>query len=302
MVAKVSLGSSFGGSARYLMEGRQTEQQRLVNKQAEVLASNGIRQGSIKQMTADFDRQRTLNPDLGKAVWHAVLSFSAKDAARLTNTYLVELARLYMTRLGIEPNRTQWLLVRHRDRPHPHVHLVLNRVQLSGQTIDAGFCRSRSRAVAIAVAQEEGLTVSVDQPTTKRHLQQAKKPSEWKTAKAYVYKTLIKMMPGSTSLAELTGRLREYEIEVRRYPADTETDSSTQGVAFVYNGQFLKASQVDRDVAWTKLKKKLARNLANTPVLARELSAIRVGLGTASKAEPVQAVKPVSKPSIRRLK
>ena len=268
MIGKVSLGGSFGGSVRYVMEGRHTEEEALVNKRAEILAANGVRPGTIGQMTADFERQQERNPDLGKAVWHTALAFSEQDAARLTNNYLIELARLYMTRLGIEPDRTQWLLVRHRDRAHPHVHLVLNRIQADDKKVDASFCRSRSRAVAVGIAQEQGLTASVGQAVNTRRIRQQVPPSDWKLAKASVYKALSQEVPGSASLADLTARLHKHGIQVARYPATAATDESTQGIVFIHKGQFIKASQADRVFAWPKLKKQLATNQATNQRLS----------------------------------
>ncbi len=305
MIGKVSTGGSFGGSVRYLLEGRHTEQQALVEKQAEILASNGLRPGDIAQMTADFERQRQLNPDLGKAVWHAALSFSAQDATRLTNTYLVDLARQYMTRLGIEPDRTQWLLVRHRDRAHPHIHLVVNRVLAGGQRVDAGFCRSRSRATAIAIAQEQGLTVSVKQPTNHWQHQQRTSPSDWKLAKSFVYKSLVQEMSESTSLADLTTRLSKHAITVQRYPAGAKTDEATRGVVFVHNGQFIKASQTDRAFAWPKLKKRLAINQATNqrvsvpaPVPVPEVQTVKSSVDTSKQVvNPSPKVLPPPAPS-----
>lgn len=101
MVAKVRLGRSFGQTVRYLFEGRKTEQQKRVDKKAEILGSNGIRRGTIAQITADFQRQQSLNPDLNVVAWHAALSFSEDDQDRLSNDTMLRLALLYMTDMGI---------------------------------------------------------------------------------------------------------------------------------------------------------------------------------------------------------
>ncbi|SFD23294.1 relaxase/mobilization nuclease domain-containing protein [Spirosoma endophyticum] len=258
MVAKVRLGGSFGNSVRYLMEGRKTEDQQMVEKHAEVLAANGIRLGSLTHMSADFTRQHALNPDLKRAVWHVALSFSRDDESQLTNTRMAELAKLYMRRLGVDPTQAQWLLVRHSDREHPHMHLLLNRVKQNGGTIDAGFCQSRSRSVAIAIAHEQGLTLSVSRPTAKKVSHQQNE-SAWRTAKRIIYKALAQELSHSASLIGLANRLEQYEIQVHRYPAKAESDESTTGVVFEHNGQFVKASQADRGFSWPKMKNKLTQ-------------------------------------------
>ncbi len=257
MVAKVRLGGNFSNSVRYLLEGRKTENQQVVEKHAEVLAANGIRLGNVTQMSADFTRQHALNPDLKRAVWHVALSFSRDDESQLNNIKMAELAELYMTRLGIDPAQTQWLLVRHSDREHPHVHLLLNRVKQHGGTIDAGFCQSRSRSAAIAIAHEQGLTLSVSRPMAKKPTHQETE-SEWRTAKRVIYKALAQELAHSASLSSLASRLEQYDIQVHRYPANAESDVDTTGVIFEHNGQFVKASQADRGFSWLKMNKILS--------------------------------------------
>lgn len=56
---------------------------------------------------------------------------------------LETIARFSLTRLGLSDH--QWFLVEHTDRPHPHVHIVANRVAIGGQaTWDPSFWRLRA--------------------------------------------------------------------------------------------------------------------------------------------------------------
>mgnify|MGYP002984454489 CR=1 FL=1 len=50
-----------------------------------------------------------------------------------------------MQKMGITD--TQYLLVRHLDQPHPHCHLVYNRVGNNGQTISDKNIKLRSAKV-----------------------------------------------------------------------------------------------------------------------------------------------------------
>ena len=51
----------------------------------------------------------------------------------MTDALMTQIAKEYMQKMGITD--TQYLLVRHLDQPHPHCHLVYNRVGNNGQTI-----------------------------------------------------------------------------------------------------------------------------------------------------------------------
>ena len=69
MIGKVTIGKSFGGICTYVF-GEE--------KSAQVLATEGVRDTSAAHMAADFNAQRELNPNLGKAVMHVALAWPAE--------------------------------------------------------------------------------------------------------------------------------------------------------------------------------------------------------------------------------
>ena len=52
---------------------------------------------------------------------------------------------------------TQYLIVRHYDREHPHCHIVFNRVSNSGKTISDSNERYRSQRICRDITEREGL-------------------------------------------------------------------------------------------------------------------------------------------------
>lgn len=92
-----------------------------------------------------FCTQSLLNPDIKKPVGHISLSYSLQDAPKLTNEKMVELAREYMREMKITD--TQYMIVRHHDREHPHVHIVFNRIDNNGKTISDKNDRYRNEQV-----------------------------------------------------------------------------------------------------------------------------------------------------------
>lgn len=122
MIGKIIAGSSFGATVSYVMKER-----------SRILGFEGIEPLGIQDMVRDFKDQTLLNPRIKNAVGHISLSFSPKDADRLTDPVMAQIAREYMERMGIR--NTQFLIVRHTDQAHPHCHIVYNRVGNDGQTI-----------------------------------------------------------------------------------------------------------------------------------------------------------------------
>lgn len=123
MVGKQTTGKSFGGCVRYIVQ----------KPEAVILDACGVRMQNTKSMTEDFNLQRKMNPELGKAVGHIALSWSPDDLPKLTAKIMAERAKEYLEKMNIR--NTQYLMVRHQDKNHPHVHIIYNRVDNNGTTI-----------------------------------------------------------------------------------------------------------------------------------------------------------------------
>ena len=109
----------------------------------------------VKNMVQDFKYHIFLNPRLKNTVGHILLSFSPKDAPRMTDALMTQIAKEYMQKMGITD--TQYLLVRHLDQPHPHCHLVYNRVGNNGQTISDRNIKIRNAKVCRELTGKYGL-------------------------------------------------------------------------------------------------------------------------------------------------
>lgn len=107
-----------------------------------MLEARGVEPPGVREMVEDFEDQARLNPRLKQNVGHISLSFSPEDAPKLTDERMTQIALEYMQKMGIDD--TQYLLVRHLDQPHPHCHLVYNRVGDHGQTISDRNIKLRS--------------------------------------------------------------------------------------------------------------------------------------------------------------
>jgi hypothetical protein len=92
MIGKVITGRSFAGCIAYNLQ----------REEASILDASGVRTTSVKDITSDFNFQRKLNPNLGQAVGHIVLSWSAEDKAKLDDAIMVERAKEYMHKMKSE--------------------------------------------------------------------------------------------------------------------------------------------------------------------------------------------------------
>ncbi|TDN38066.1 hypothetical protein E4631_25440 [Hymenobacter sp. UV11] len=273
MIGKVKVNQSFGAMCQYVL------QEKTPDKGAEVLAAHGVRTDSAAHMAADFDMVRAMRPGLGKAVLHVALAFPVEEKEKVTNEVMGRIAHDYLKGMKIDPENTQWAVVRHQDKKHPHMHLVVNRVDLDGQTVSDQFVRSRSVDVCKSIEQQYGLIVA-DQVGRKQALEigptpaQAKastpkeeQSAEWSRARQDIGRALSYTAGQARSFDELREALRPRGIELE---LTRRKDGSPAGVVFAQDGHRVKGSQVGREYSAGNLETGFAkaRELGQDPAQA----------------------------------
>ena len=125
-MAKITTGGSFGGALNY-----DCDQDQKNNKIASFLDSEGVDMNyhpdgtpnpDMKAIIRSFEIQAAMNPRVTKPVVHIALSFKPEDKPRLTNDYMVKIAREYMQQMGF--TNTQYVIHRHEETQNPHIHIT----------------------------------------------------------------------------------------------------------------------------------------------------------------------------------
>lgn len=235
MIGKIISCSSFAGTVGYVMK-----------EQSRVLAAEGIAPPEVRNMVRDFKDQTLLNPRIKNAVGHISLSFSPKDADKLTDAKMTGIAKEYMERMGIRD--TQFLLVRHLDQAHPHCHLVYNRVGNNGQTISDKNIKIRNGKVCKELTAKHGLYYAKGKKQVNR--ERLREPDKTKYA---IYDAILQSLPGCKSWDNLEKQLQQRGITTSyKYCGNTERK---QGVLFGKNGITFSGSKIDRVFSYTSLNR-----------------------------------------------
>lgn len=146
MIAKIMKGSDFKGVVYYILNDE---------KGTQIIDSDGLFLENNDTIAQGFIGQAQMNPRVTKAVGHIALSFSKEDAPRLNNVVMTQIAREYMERMGIKD--TQYIIGRHFDKEHPHVHIAFNRIDNNGKTISDRNDRFRSERICKELTKKYGL-------------------------------------------------------------------------------------------------------------------------------------------------
>jgi hypothetical protein len=242
MIGKIPKpGKSFAGCIQYNLQ----------KKDAVILDAEGIRTGKIAHTIADFNFQRKLNPGLGKAVGHIVLSWSSRDADKLNDETMVNIAKTYLQRMKILD--TQVLIVKHQDKNHPHLHIVYNRVNNQGKTISDAFQHRNNIKITKALTLQYGFYIAPDKQHVNR--QQLKGADQ---LKYQLYDTIRVLSKKVGSMDELQKQLKkQHGIEMLyKYRSGT---TEVQGISFAKGDVKFKGSEIDRSLSYANLSKVLAQ-------------------------------------------
>ena len=236
MIGKIKKGSGFKGCVNYV-PGKE---------QAALLHAEGVLVESKQDIIRSFCMQTEMNPGLKKPVGHIALSYSVVDAPKLTDEKMVQLAQEYMREMKITD--TQYIIVRHQDREHPHVHIVFNRIDNNGKTISDSNDMYRNEQVCKKLKEKHGLYFAKGKEQVKQH--RLKEPDKTK----YEIYTAVKNEIGKLrNWQQLKEQLTEKGIGIQfKYKGQTD---EIQGVSFSKGEYTFKGSEIDRSFSYSKLDK-----------------------------------------------
>jgi hypothetical protein len=142
MIAKAIKGKGFRGALDY----------DLSKEQGRVIDTNMEGTGP-RELAREFGAIRKLRPNLGRAVLH--VSLSAAPGEHLSDDQWREIGQRYLHGMGLDAN--QYLITRHLDTEHEHVHLLVNRVRFDGEVTSDSHDYRRHEILMRAIERDFAL-------------------------------------------------------------------------------------------------------------------------------------------------
>ena len=217
MIAKIHPGNNFGGLVNYAND--------IEKKDAVVVASDGVSLASNAAITASFKVQAKTHSGVKDFVGHISLSFSPEDKDKVDNELMAKIAKEYMRRMGII--NTQYVIFRHQDQPHPHVHIVYNRVDNDGNIIKGDCSFSKSAAITKALTRKYGLTFGRGKKNVRRERLKGKDVIKYR-----IYDEVNASLKSCSSWQDLCKVLSPKGISLDFV---RDSDGSVRGVTFTDN-------------------------------------------------------------------
>lgn len=242
MIAKIMKGSDFKGVVYYILNDE---------KGTQIIDADGLFLENNDTIAQGFIGQAQMNPRVAKTVGHIALSFLKEDAPRLNNVVMAQIAREYMGRMGIKD--TQYIIGRHFDKEHPHVHIAFNRIDNNGKTISDRNDHFRSERICKELTKKYGLHFANGKEQVKTD--RLREPDKTRYELYQILKTEVGRCKDWNTLLERLGR---QGVDVQfKYKGQT---NEIQGIVFTMNGYRFNGSKVDRQFSYSKIDAALTRN------------------------------------------
>ncbi len=150
MIASQKTGKSFMGALNYNLKKFNHPDPEM---RAELLATNfaSVDPAIIGQ---EVEMMKGMKPNLGRYVYHTSINFPKEDL--LDNNKLLAIAHDYLKESGYTNN--QYMVFRHHDAGHPHIHLLVNRISFDGTVVSDSNNFKKSEAVLRNLELKYGLT------------------------------------------------------------------------------------------------------------------------------------------------
>ena len=242
MMAKITKGCNFGGVVRYVTQDE---------KDARLLDSKGVLTTDRQSIINSFRLQSQLRPDVKMMVGHISLDFSKENVDKVDDNLMQKVADDYMRKMHIQ--NTQYILVRHFDREHPHCHIVFNRIDNNGHLISDKNDRVRNAKICKELTAKYCLHMAQGKDHVHRERLRGAD-----AVKYQIYDALEAVVPRCKNWKEPETALKKQGISMAFTYRGTTTD--IQGITFEKDGLHFNGSKIDRKYSFSKISAELSKN------------------------------------------
>lgn len=234
MIAKIKSGKGFGGLVNYAND--------IKDKNTKILHAYGVSTTSNATVIASFKCQ-SQGCKSDRYVGHLMLAFSPKDTDKLNDNRMVEIAQEYMKRMNITD--TQYVIYRHYDKAHPHLHIVYNRVNNKKKLIKGDQNFRKSALVTKQLTKEYGLTFGSNKQAVKRDRLYGKDKIKY-----HIYDTTRSVLPSAKSFEDLKQKLALNGI---KFNFTRGNDGFENGIVFSASDISFPSCKIDKTMTYEEL-------------------------------------------------
>ena len=232
MLAKQIKGRNFQGCLAYVL-----------GKEGAIRIGGNLPKLDAAGLDFEFTEISKIRSRLSRSVYHCSLSLAPGEA--LSDSTWRQVARDYLDAMGFD--KSQFVLVRHTDTEHhQHVHIVANRVGMSGKTVSDSFDHYRAQTVVRAIEEFYHLRPVLPSWKSSRKalsLSQLKREAETgiPSVQRLLQDGITEALQDSLSLSDLVSRLSQRHIQTYAFYGQK---NQLKGLAYEKDGVVMSGTSL----------------------------------------------------------
>ncbi|QHT65378.1 relaxase/mobilization nuclease domain-containing protein [Rhodocytophaga rosea] len=250
MIGKLSMGAGAVGAISYCYyDKKATDGNGEKAVRGELLYSNEVfitklpnTHLHLQYLAAQYHQVAQLNTKTEKFIWHQTFNFPPGE--NVSNETMVKIACDFAREFGFEHN--QYLVFRHRDKPHEHFHIIANRINANGQNT-ATDRKNYERIQLFCREMENKYGLQVTKSKQKSYAQSSSVQAD------KLRKLIDKHLPTCQTLSELSIALKKQDVIMYLGRGISFTDRNS-GVTF-------KGSALSRHYSRSQIESRLGKSL-----------------------------------------
>jgi hypothetical protein len=271
MIAKAVKGRGFRGALEYDMEP----------EKGRVIDSN-MSGETPRELASEFGAIRKLRPGLSRAVLH--VSLSAAPGEHLTDEQWAEIGQRYLSGMGLDDN--QYVMTRHTDTDHEHIHILANRITFAGATVSDSNDYKRQEALMREIEKEFNLKAVESSKESIRRAATRDETEKTKRTGAPSTRSQLQQLADAAakdchSFTEYAKRLDARAVSI--VPVFQGDGARLSGLSYKLNGEVMKGSDLGKGYAPVGLAKR-----GVTYEKARDYEAVRALIDPDRKTAPAK--------------
>ncbi|MCL1475592.1 relaxase/mobilization nuclease domain-containing protein [Argonema antarcticum] len=209
-------------------------------------------------LSTEFAITRQLKPHLKIAVFHATLSVDAKeklDSDAENDRRWCGIADDYMKAIGFDNN--QYVVAKHTDTEHDHIHIVGSRIRFDGTVVDDSWDYYKSQEVIRALETKYSLETIAPSWESEKRAQttgeyRKNRDSGQKSVRVQLQSLIDECVAERSTMPELIERLQSEGVEVQIRMTRT---GCIKGISYQLNGIAFNGTQLGKAYTFHGLQK-----------------------------------------------
>jgi hypothetical protein len=249
MTANMIKGKGFRGALQYNLE-------KVAKNVADILDHSFV-EVSEKSILKEVQMVRVMRPNLQKFFYHTSINFPPTED--LSNATMIQIGQEYLRDSGFTQH--QYIMFRHHDANHPHLHILVNRIGYDGKVLSDSNDFARCEEILRRLEKKYNLAEVIssqqarERAATKNEVEMMKRTSDV-SAKIKLQVIIRKTLQDNQemNLSQFVSRLAEKGIDVLFNQAST---GYVSGISYRLGDFVMTGSKLGSDFKWKSIANRM---------------------------------------------